>query len=169
MQASPFAIQVKDFREPVQRVLRLDPWLLLASIGLLTCGAFVIHGATSTDIPGQPYHYVYRQIAYGVVGLVLMLLLSRFDYSRTRGWKAGLYVFMIGSIFAVFALGGVTRGSKRWINLPFFNFQPSELGKVLLTLAVAGFIVDRVRRLQDLDTTARVMLLALLPSVMVVT
>ena len=168
MQASPFALQVKDFREPVQRVLRLDPWLLLAAVGLLTCGVFVLHGATSDDIPGQPYHYVYRQIAYGVVGLVLMLLLSRFDYSRTREWKAGLYVFTIGSIFAVFALGGVTRGSKRWINLPFFNFQPSELGKVLLTLALSAFIVDRVRRLQDRDTTARVMLLALLPSIMVI-
>jgi rod shape determining protein RodA len=168
MQASPFAIQVKDFREPVQRALRLDPWLLLAAVGLLTCGAFVLYGATSDDIPGQPYYYVYRQIAYGGVGLVLMLLLSRFDYSRTREWKAGMYAFMIGSILAVFALGGVTRGSKRWINLPFFNFQPSELGKVLLILALSAFIVDRVRRLQDRDTTARVVLLALLPSIMVV-
>src|SRR5918911_303394 len=137
MQASPFAIQVKDFGEPVQRALRLDPWLLLAAVGLLTCGVFVLHGATSDDIPGQPYHYVYRQIAYGVVGLVLMLLLSRFDYSRTREWKAGLYVFTIGSIFAVFALGGVTRGPKRGVKLPFFNFPPPEVATVVVVLVAA--------------------------------
>jgi rod shape determining protein RodA len=168
MHASLLATQVKAFREPRQAILRIDPWLMVATLGLLLCSGFVLYGATSTDIPGQPYHYVDRQIAYGVVGLIFMLLLSRFDYSRTREWKAGLYIFTIGAILAVFALGGVTRGSKRWINLPFFNFQPSELGKVLLILALSAYIVDRVRRLQDRETTTRVMLLALLPSIMVV-
>ena len=74
---------------------------------------------------------------------------------------------MIGSILLVLALGGATRGSKRWIDFPFFRFQPSELGKLLLVLAVSAFVVDRIRRLQDRDTTARVMLMALVPSVLV--
>ena len=43
-------------------------------------------------------------------------------------------------------IGGVTRGTRAWIELPFFNFQPSELGKVLLIVALAGFLVDRMRR-----------------------
>ena len=40
-------------------------------------------------------------------------------------------------------LGEATRGSRRWIELPFFTFQPSELGKVLLVLALAAFVIDR--------------------------
>jgi rod shape determining protein RodA len=75
---------------------------------------------------------------------------------------------MIVSILLVLALGGATRGSKRWIDFPFFRFQPSELGKVLLLLAISAFVVDRIRRLQDRDTTARVMLMALVPAMLVI-
>jgi rod shape determining protein RodA len=62
----------------------------------------------------------------------------------------------------------VTRGAKSWIALPGFNFQPSELGKVLLVVALSAFIVDRSRRLQARDTTARIMLLTLIPAAMVI-
>ena len=58
-------------------------------------------------------------------------------------------------------LGSVARGSRRWIDLPFFQFQPSELGKVLLIVALSAFVVDRSRRLRERETTARLMLLAL--------
>jgi rod shape determining protein RodA len=111
---------------------------------------------------------VIRQSAYGVVGIVVMLLFARFDYSRLRELKIGLYALMIGMILLVFALAGATRGSKRWIDLPFFRFQPSELGKVLLILALSAFLVDRMRRVNDRETTSRIMLLALLPAILVV-
>jgi rod shape determining protein RodA len=166
--SASLAGQVQDFRPPGRHGLRFDPLLLLASVGLMVCGVYAVGKATADDIPGDPRHYVYRQIAYGVVGVVLMLLLSRFDYSRIREWKAGLYSLLIGSILLVLALGGATRGSKRWIEFPFFRFQPSELGKVLLILALAGFLVDRIRRLNERETTSRIMLLALIPSMLVV-
>jgi rod shape determining protein RodA len=166
--AASIGTQVQDFRAPRGSILRIDPLLLLAAVGLITCGVVVVGSATADDIPGAPHHFLYRQAAYGVVGLVLMLLVSRFDYSRMREWKLGLYGLLIGSILMVLALGGATRGSKRWIEFPFFRFQPSELGKVLLILALAGFVVDRMRRLQDRETTSRIMLLALIPCILVV-
>ncbi len=168
MQSSPLATQVKGFREPRQRLLMIDPLLLVATVGLIACSLYVVGTATHDDIPGQPYHYVWRQALYGVVGVAVMLAVSRFDYSRIREWKAGLYGAMIASILVVFAVGGATRGSQRWIELPFFNFQPSELGKVLLVLALSGFVVDRIRRLHDRETTSRIMLLALLPAMLIV-
>ncbi|MFN2617544.1 MAG: rod shape-determining protein RodA [Thermoleophilaceae bacterium] len=168
MQASPLASQVKGFSEPQRRLLPLDPLLLLAAVGLVAFSVWVLSSATADDIPGQPNFYVYRQIAYGLVGLALMLVISRFDYSRIREWKGGLYAFMIASILFVYMVGGATRGSKRWIDFPFLKFQPSELGKVLLILALAGFVVDRVRRLQERETTSRVMLAAIVPAILVV-
>src|SRR5204863_8446755 len=60
------------------------------------------------------------------------------------------------------------RGSQRWIELPFFNLQPSEVGKVLLILTLSAFAVDRFRRLDEWGTTCRIMLLALLPAMLVV-
>ena len=168
MHGSELASQVKDFSEPRRRFIPFDPLLALSAIGLLAFSAWVLEQSTNNDIPGQPHFYVNRQVAYGLVGVALMLLVARFDYSRIREWKIGLYAFMIASILFVFAVGGATRGSKRWINFPFFKFQPSELGKVLLILALSGFVVDRVRRLQDKETTSRVMLAAVVPAILVV-
>jgi len=65
-------------------------------------------------------------------------------------------------------LGFSARGSRRAIELPFFNFQASELGKLLLVVALAAFTVDRLRRLGDRETTSRIVLLALIPAMLVV-
>jgi rod shape determining protein RodA len=148
--------------------LQFDPLLLLAALGLIGFGAYVVGNATHGDIPGNPDYYLTRQIAYGAVGLVLMLLLARFDYSRLREWKLGIYAATIGLILMTVVLGTATRGSKRWIDLPFFKLQSSELGKVLLIAALAGFMVDRMRRLSDKETTSRILLLAILPAMLVV-
>jgi rod shape determining protein RodA len=65
------------------------------------------------------------------------------------------------------AFGSVARGSRRAIDLPFFSFQASELGKVLLIVSLSAFMVDSARRLGDRRTTARIMLLALIPAALV--
>ncbi|HEX2234257.1 MAG TPA: rod shape-determining protein RodA [Thermoleophilaceae bacterium] len=159
---------VQGFHEPRTRILRIDPLLLLASIALAACGVYLVGTATQDDIPGSEYYYVYRQAAYAGVGLVLMLLLSRFDYSRVREWKAGLYTLMIGAILLVYVVGVSARGSKRAIELGFLNFQSSELGKLLLILALGAFVLDRMRRLDETETTSRLMLLALVPAMLVI-
>jgi len=146
--------------------LRLDPLLTLAVLGLCACSVLTIRSATSDDIAGQPSYYVTRQALYVGVGLALMYGVSRIDYSRLRELKYPIYGLMIASIALVFAVSTATRGSKRWIELPFFRFQPSELGKILLVLAISAFITDRMRRF-DRDTTARVVLLALFPAMLV--
>jgi rod shape determining protein RodA len=159
---------VQDFRESGPRLLRLDPLLLLATLALVAASVYVIRRGTLDDIPGDPNYYMYRQLAYAGVGLVLMLVLSRFDYSRLREWKFGIYGFMIASILLVYAFGFSARGSKRAIEFGFINFQASELGKLLLVVALSAFTVDRLRRLGDRDTTSRVVLLALIPAMLVI-
>jgi rod shape determining protein RodA len=164
---------VKDFREPRERVavmpmLRMDPLLLLATLGLTACSVYVVGSATQDDIAGSPNYYLYRQLAYGLVGIVFMFALSRFDYSRLREWRFGIYGTMIGLILVVLAIGSAAKGSTRWIPLPFFNLQPSELGKLLLVLALAAFMVERMRRLSEVETTSRILLLAILPAMLVI-
>ena len=164
--------QVKGFEEAARPRLRpwlqLDPLLLIATLGLIGFGSYVIGTATSGDIAGNPHYYLTRQIAYGAVGLVLMFFMARFDYSRLREWKLGIYGATIALILLTLALGTATRGSKRWIDLPFFKLQSSELGKVLLIVALAAFMIDRMRRLSEKETTSRILLLAILPAMLVV-
>ena len=160
---------VKDFRDDVRvRMLRIDPLMLLATIGLIAASVYTVGTATQDDVPGDPNYFAYRQLAYAGVGFVLMLLITRFDYSRLREWKLGIYMFTIASILLVYALGFSARGSRRAIEFPFFNFQASELGKLLLILALSAFAVDRVRRLKDRETTSRLVLLAVIPAMLVI-
>jgi rod shape determining protein RodA len=168
MAASALGTQVRGFEEPRRRILRIDPFLALAAVGLMACSIYTVGTATQDDIPGSPWYYVYRQSAYAGVGVVLMLLVSRFDYSRVREWKFGVYGLMIGAIVLTYGVGATARGSKRSIELGFINLQPSELGKLLLILALSAFAVDRMRRLGDRETTSRIMLLALIPAMLVV-
>jgi rod shape determining protein RodA len=146
--------------------LRLDPLLLLATLGLVACSIVALNSATENDIAGEPDYYVLRQSIYAAVGVVLMYGASRLDYSRLRELRYPVYGLLLGLFLIVLAIAGVTRGARSWIELPFFNFQPSELGKVLLIVALAGFLVDRMRRMGR-DTTARIMVLGLVPTMLV--
>jgi rod shape determining protein RodA len=97
----------------------------------------------------------------------LALLLSRIDYSRFREYKFGFYGLMLALNLVVFGMPPV-QGARRWIPLPFMQFQSSEFGKVLIIVALAAFAVDRSRRLHERRTTARIMLLALIPALLVI-
>jgi rod shape determining protein RodA len=148
--------------------LALDPLLTLAVIGLGVCSVVTLRSVTSELVPGQPHYYSNRQTVYLAIGLVLMLALTRIDYARLRQFKRGIYAALIFSIFAVLGLGHGAKGSVRAISFPFFSFQASELGKVLLIVALAALVVDRWRTLRDRDTTVRAMLAALVPAMLVI-
>jgi rod shape determining protein RodA len=148
--------------------LPLDPVLTLTVIALGICSIVTLKDATRNLVSGRPGYYVDRQTIYLLVGAACMLVLSRVDYARLRQFKNGLYALLILSILAIFGLGHAANGAQRAISLPFFSFQASELGKVLLILALSSFMVDRARRLRERDTTARVMLAALVPAMLVI-
>lgn len=149
--------------------LPLDPLLTLATVGLGICSVVTLSVATREFVPGQPRYFVDRQATYLVVGLAAMAVLSRIDYARLRQFMYGTYAALMLSILAVLGLGHKTAlGAQRAIEFPLFSFQASELGKVLLILALSAFVVSRARRLRELDTTARVMLAALVPAMFVI-
>ncbi len=145
----------------------LDLALAGAAIAIIAFSAYTLGVTTRDDIPGDPYYYVIRQAIYAVVGIALMLTLARIDYSRFRELRVGLYTGMIGTILLVLALGEATRGSRRWIELPFFTFQPSELGKLLLVLTLAAFALERARRGSEGRRTIKLLALGIVPGVIV--
>jgi rod shape determining protein RodA len=146
---------------PRTRTLPLiDPMLLLAAAGLVACSMVTLNNAVGRSVAE-------RQGIYGAIGILLALVLSRFDYSRLREFKYGLFGLMVLLNLAVYAMPPI-QGARRWIPLPFIQFQSSEFGKVLIILALAGFAVDRSRQLHEWRTTARVMLLALLAALLVI-
>jgi rod shape determining protein RodA len=162
-------IQATDERATAkQRVLTAsDPVLTLGTLALIACSLIVLKGATASYIPGRPLYYVERQGIYAAVGVLIAIGLARMDYSRLREYKYGFYAILIALNLFVFGMPKV-QGARRWIPLPFLQMQPSEFGKILLILALAAFAVDRSRRLHEWRTTARIMLLALIPALIVI-
>ena len=156
---------------PASRVsalaLPFDPLLAVAVLGLAVISLVAIAGATAGDVPGSPDYFFTRQLTYFLVGGLVALVFWRIDYSRLREIKVLCYGLMIGLILLVFALGSVSRGSRRAIDLPFFSFQASELGKILLIVSLSAFAVDMTRRAADRRVTARLLLLGLAPAALV--
>jgi rod shape determining protein RodA len=167
--ASPIAAPA-EVALPRARALRLplDPLLTLAAAGLGVCSLVTLRAATQHLIAGQPRYYVDRQAVYLIVGLALMVALSRIDYSRFRHMAYAIYGALLLSILAVLVLGHSANGAQRAINFPLFSFQASEIGKVLLILALSALLVARSRQLRQVGTTARVIAAAAVPALFVV-
>ncbi len=145
-------------------IMLIDPVLFLAAFGLIACSLITLHGATARAYGS---YYVERQGIYAGIGLLLALFLARIDYSRLREYRYFLYGAMIALNVVVMGMPAV-QGARRWIPLPGFEFQSSEFGKVLLIVSLSAFLVDRTRRLHERRTTARIMLLALVPAMIVI-
>jgi rod shape determining protein RodA len=145
----------------------MDTLLTIAAVALVAFSVFTLGEATQNDVPGSPHYYLDRQAIYAVLGIVGMLVLTRIDYSRFRELRVGIYTFLCASVTLVFFFGFAARGSRRSFELPFFSFQPSELGKLLLVLALAGFVIDGARRGSPIQRTVRYLFLGLAPAALV--
>jgi rod shape determining protein RodA len=146
---------------------RID-WLMLGAVaGIVAFGLWVIDGITRDDVQGDPTYYLYRQLIFVAIGLVGLIVAIAIDPDLYRRFRRQLYLVTLGLLGTVFLAGTVARGSKRWIDLGFFRFQPSEFAKLLVVLALAGLLADRFRRLGETKTVLATIALAVPPMVLV--
>ena len=141
--------------------------LLVAAAALVAYGLWAISGITRFDVPGNPDYFVVRQgiaAGLGAVGLVLAIVIPT-DVWR-RHWRV-VYGGTIGLMIFVFVFAEAIRGSKRWIDVGPIQFQPSEFGKALFVLALAGFLVERRAALGQLRTVLAALALAAVPTALV--
>jgi rod shape determining protein RodA len=157
----------KEAVEVAAFVRRLDWVLLGAAAALVGYGLWAIAGITRHDIPGDSSYYVVRQGVYAAAGSLGLLALVFIDPDRYRRHKRVIYGGMVGVMLLVLLAGTVSRHSKRWLDLGFFRFQPSEFGKLLFVLALAGFLADRARRLGEARTVLEAIALAAGPILLV--
>jgi rod shape determining protein RodA len=105
---------------------------------------------------------MHQAIAAGL-GFAGFIVALGIDPDRYRRAQKGIYAVTLILMLLVFPLGDTTRGSKRWIELGGFQLQPSEFGKLLFVLALAGFLADRARRLHEPQVVLQTVGLALVP------
>jgi rod shape determining protein RodA len=146
---------------------RLDWVLMSATAALVAYGLWVVAGITKFDVPGDESHYVVRQgvaATLGLIGLVLAMIVPTDVYRRY--WRV-VYAATLGLMLIVFLAAETIRGSRRWLDLGVIQFQPSELGKVLFVLAIAGFLVERAGRVTRWRTVLQALGLGTIPILLV--
>jgi rod shape determining protein RodA len=143
------------------RVRRLDWLMLFAIAGVAALGLDVIGTGAGGD------SFVVRQQIYLGLGGIALCFFAFFDIERLRRFEWLLYVGTIALVAVVFLLGFSTRGSRRWIQFPFFQFQPSELGKLTLLLALSALIARNAGRIGTLRFVLACIAYAGLPTVLV--
>jgi len=145
----------------------LDLVLLLAAAALVGYGLWAVSGVTRFDVQGDPDYYVVRQAiaaGLGAIGLVVAIAIPTDLYRRY--WRV-VYGGTIVLMVVVYVFAEAIRGSKRWIEIGPFQFQPSEFGKALFVLAIAGFLVERGRGVGRLHTVLAALGLGIVPMLLV--
>jgi rod shape determining protein RodA len=141
--------------------------LLLAAVSLTAYGALLIYSGSLTTY-GSPEqaltHPVSRQIAFGAVGLVAMLALSRLDYRAFGPLSLALYVASLSALLFVLVVGSSAYGSRRWIPVAGTEVQPSEIAKVCTVIMLAKYFSDNEERMDSLRVFVTSMLIAAVPA-----
>jgi rod shape determining protein RodA len=128
-----------------------DYLLLLTVLAIVAISLVVIGSATMSDIAGDAY-YVKRQAVMFIVGFVLMLLVISIDYTQFYRFAPYLYVFNAILLLLVIFLGREGGGAQRWIDLRFFNLQPSELAKLIIIITLARHLAAREGNFDDVTS-----------------
>lgn len=143
-------------------------WILLGTVlALCAIGIYMVRVTTRDDIAGDPEFFFSRQLTFVVVGLGLMAAAMAIDLEPLRQRPFLVWGVLIASVAVVLALGQTRRGSTRWIDLGFFQFQPSEIGKVAMVLILAGLVHERWRSVDQLSFSAFMVGVAMVPTLIV--
>ena len=127
--------------------LQPDKWLFAATVGLALFGVVMVYSASAVMAlrdEGNQYHYVIKQGIWTAIGLVVMIMAMQFDYTRLKDRRIvyGLLALTVLMLVAVFAFSPIN-GARRWIKMPGFRVQPSEVAKLSLTIFLAYFLERR--------------------------
>lgn len=102
--------------------------------------------ASSVKYGSGPFYFVQHQLLSGVLpGLVLFLIFGLTDYRNWKQFAIGALVVSIIALLLVFVpgIGQVRGGSRSWIGIGSFNFQPSELVKLSFLIYVSAWLAAR--------------------------
>lgn len=132
---------------------QLDGRLITLTFVLMTIGIVNLYSAT-VNMPENGASFYQRQLLWFGIGAFLGLLVFVVDYRYLEEFTYPFYFVVLATIVCVLVYGIVAGGAQRWINIGFFTFQPSELMKITLIIALARHFAHHERsegyRLRDL-------------------
>ena len=150
---------------------RVDLLTVGLASALAVVGVVIVYSATrgKLAIAGfDPHYYLTRQAVFVLVGLVAMVVVAAVDYRRLEQLSTIIYVGILLSLVAVYAIGDQVLGGQRWIPLGGpFQFQPSEFATLAIILAIATYCARRPEGL-GLADLVKILLIAGIPALLII-
>ena len=136
------------------RKLKSDKLLFTATVLLVCTGVVMVYSASavvSLERGHVPYMFLFKQLAWAIMGLLLVPVVMRIDYRTYRQpaviWMA-LAIVGIALVAVLFARP--VKGATRWLNIGSFGVQPSELAKIAIIIFTAALLERRMERIDEL-------------------
>ena len=132
----------------------IDFGLFVITITLLCIGLVMVASASSYHALiyyGDSNHLFIRQLFFAIAGVIAMSIISKIDYRKYKKWSYLGFIIAAILLFLVITPLGVTRnGAQRWLGIgETFQFQPSEIMKPVLVMAIATYLSRNTKKLND--------------------
>jgi cell division protein FtsW len=143
----------KNYRLPIYDYNLFWAALILLGLGLVMVYSSSIDSAAASKLSNyENYYYLVRQSTYILLGFILgyiCFLIPIYFWQRTAP-----YLFIVGLILLVLVLipgiGREVNGSRRWISLIFFNFQPSEIVKLFTIMYASDYVLRKSKQMRTI-------------------
>lgn len=151
----------------LRRILSVDSTLVVAAAAIIAASIYVLNTAIVSPDGGVQHDFAYRQVAFAIIGLGIAFGVSRVPLHLWQRYWVHAIVLAVSGVVAVRFVGTVVNGSRRWLDLGPVSLQPSEFGKVLAIIALAGFLGSRQREIRDARVFAMALGLLAIPAAVV--
>jgi len=125
-------------RRSLWQLIHVDPILLTLLLLLTACGLWVLYSASEGNM-----RTLQRQGVFFVLAYIAMLMVAQIRLSLIARWSIFLYLGGVILLVAVLVVGVGAKGAQRWLSLGGFRFQPSEVMKLAMPIAVAAYLSSK--------------------------
>lgn len=134
---------------------KMDITFFALVIILLTVGLVMVFSASyaySLEYYNNSYKFITKQAAFGVAGVVIMLLVSRVPYNFWKKFAWASYIITILMLVILLIFPPMVSGMdvKRWMAIGSFSFQPSEIAKFSIVLLFSALISSNYKQMKDI-------------------
>ncbi len=136
------------------RKLTSDKWLFTATLLLVCISVVMVYSASAVMAMEQnhaPYYYLFKQLAWALLGLIFVPIVMRIDYRNYR--QPAVIWTMLGGVavaLVVVLFGRPVNGASRWLLLGPLGIQPSELAKIAVIFCTAALLERRMDRIDEI-------------------
>lgn len=131
---------------------KLDVGFLVLVLILLTVGLLMLFSASypyAEAYFNNSYHFILRQAIFAVVGIVGMLVISKFNFNKYKKFAWILYIIINVILLILLIMPAQIMGVKRWLVVGSFSFQPSEIAKFSVILLFSALIARHHKEMQN--------------------